>query len=139
MALNTEPAAKVTYTWQMGNVIALLTVFPHEFDVCRYRFGIMFRPAKLKISRTNAKLSEAVMGCMQTVGSSCLHLLTICLLVFCIIFVNWVFGTTADQSHLHPLETYGLLGCILLYTMRCIPYLSIPFGLTNILGKFHFY
>lgn len=48
--------------------------------------------------------------------------------------MNMIFGTTTDQSHLHPLESYGFVGCFLLYLLRMIPYLSIPFGITNILG-----
>jgi len=95
----------------------------------------MIRTAKIKVFRAGAKLTEASMYYLQIIGSTCQHLLTICLLVFCIVFLNVVFGTTNDQSHLHPLETYGLVGCIFLYALRSIPYLSIPFGVTNILGK----
>ena len=95
----------------------------------------MLRPAKLKITRTGSHLCETLSHGFQAVGSAFLHLTTIVLLCACIVFVNWVFGTTGDQSHLHPLATYGYIGCVLLYCLRCIPYLSIPFGITNILGK----
>lgn len=94
----------------------------------------MPRPAKLNISRTGAKFGGIVANCLQTTGSVVQHAFTCLHLVFCIWFVNMVFGTTTDQSHLHPLESYGLLGCILLYSLRSIPYLSLPFGITNILG-----
>ncbi|XP_060567362.1 beta-1,4-mannosyltransferase egh-like [Ruditapes philippinarum] len=94
----------------------------------------MLRPAKLKISRTGSHFCENMSRWLQTISSAFLHLLTVCLLCFCIYSLNLVFGTTNDQSHLHPVETYGYVLTFLLYLLRSIPYLSIPFGLTNILG-----
>lgn len=94
----------------------------------------MLRPAKIKITRTGSHLCESLSHVFQTVGSAILHLASIALMCSSIWFVNWIFGTTGDQSHLHPLPKYGYIGCLLLYSLRCIPYLSIPFGLTNILG-----
>ena len=94
----------------------------------------MLRTAKIKITRTGSRLCESLSHVIRTAGSVFLHCTTILLLCFCVWFVNWVFGTTGDQSHLHPYETYGYIGCFLLYCLRSIPYLSLPFGITNILG-----
>ncbi|KAK3603475.1 hypothetical protein CHS0354_030316 [Potamilus streckersoni] len=71
---------------------------------------------------------------IQYVLSIFQHVLSITLLIICIVFVNWVFGTTGDQSHLTPVEWYGYTASVLLYILRSIPYLSVPFAVTNILG-----
>ncbi|KAK3611924.1 hypothetical protein CHS0354_014000 [Potamilus streckersoni] len=62
------------------------------------------------------------------------HVLSIILLIVCIVFVNWVFGTNRDQSHLTPVESYGATASVFLYLLRSIPYLSVPFAVTNIIG-----
>ncbi|WAR14002.1 EGH-like protein [Mya arenaria] len=87
-----------------------------------------------KISRAGTRFSEQVTSLFYAIGSSIKHVLACALLVFCIYLVNLLFGTQADQSHLRPLEWYGRFWCIILYTMRCIPYLSVPFAITNLLG-----
>ena len=94
----------------------------------------MLRTAKIKITRRGSRLCESLSHVLRSVGSVFLHCTTILLLCFCVCFVNWVFGTTGDQSHFHLYETYGYIGCFLLYCLRSIPYLSLPFGITNILG-----
>ena len=94
----------------------------------------MLRTTKIKITRTGSRLCDSLSRILRKTGSVFLHCTTILLLGFCVCFVNWVFGTTGDQSHLHPYETYGYIGCFLLYCLRSIPYLSLPFGITNILG-----
>ncbi|KAL3889653.1 hypothetical protein ACJMK2_001987 [Sinanodonta woodiana] len=73
-------------------------------------------------------VSEHMMSIFQ-------HVLCIILLIICIVFVNWVVNSTnQDQSHWTPVEWYGLRSCVILYILRSIPYLSVPFAVTNILG-----
>ncbi|KAL3889655.1 hypothetical protein ACJMK2_001989 [Sinanodonta woodiana] len=62
------------------------------------------------------------------------HVLSIMLLIFCIVIFNWVFRTNQDQSHMTPVEWYGYSASVFLYLLRSIPYLSVPFAVTNILG-----
>ncbi|KAL3889654.1 hypothetical protein ACJMK2_001988 [Sinanodonta woodiana] len=63
------------------------------------------------------------------------HVLSIILLVICIVVVNWVvISTSRDQSHWTPVEWNSSRAFVILYFIRSIPYLSVPFAFTNIFG-----
>lgn len=95
----------------------------------------MMLSSKFSIMRIAACVCESLTHVFQMTGSAFQHLTSLLFLCFCICFVNWIFGTTGNQSHLHPLVSYGYIGCVLLYSLRFIPYLSLPFCITNVLGN----